>query len=102
MVAVYSALIYAQFPNCSACSFLGVYLRATRIVVLFVDRIYAKTLHFLAEPVHLDAAWAEPSAIDGTLIQEIVNSKWTGEVAVLYRSADSAQLRNTLNHRTMR
>ena len=71
-------------------------------MVLFVDRMYAKTLHFLAEPVHLDAAWAEPSAIDGTLIQEIVHSKWTGEVAVLYRSADSAQLRNTLNHRTMR
>jgi hypothetical protein len=37
-------------------------------VVLFVDRIYAKTLHFLAEPVHLDAAWTEPSAIRGTLI----------------------------------
>jgi hypothetical protein len=37
-------------------------------VVLFVDRIYAKTLHFLTEPVHLDAAWAEPSAIGGTLI----------------------------------
>ena len=58
-------------------------------MVLFVDRIYAKALHFLAEPVHLDAAWAEPSAIDGTLIQEIVHSKWTGEVAVLYRSVDS-------------
>jgi acyl dehydratase len=71
-------------------------------VVLFFDRKYAKTLHFLAEPVHLDAAWAEPSAIGGTLIQEIVHGKWTGEVAVLYRSADSAQLRNTLNHRTMR
>src|SRR5271157_2055549 len=80
------------YPNCRARSFLGVYLRATRIVVLFVDRIYAKTLHFLAEPVHLDAAWAGPSAIDGTLIQEIADSKWTGEVAVLYRSADSAQL----------
>ena len=37
-------------------------------MVLFVDRIYAKTLHFLAEPVHLDAAWTEPSAIPGTLI----------------------------------
>jgi hypothetical protein len=37
-------------------------------VVLFVDRIYAKTLHFLAEPVHLDAARTEPSAIGGTLI----------------------------------
>ena len=71
-------------------------------MVLFVDRMYAKTLHFLAEPVHLDAAWAEPSAIGGTLIQEIVHSKWTGEVAVLYRSADSAQLRNTLSHCTMR
>ena len=71
-------------------------------MVLFVDRIYAKTLHFLTEPVHLDPAWAEPSAIDGTLIQEIVHRKWTGEVAVLYRSADSAQLRKTLNHRTMR
>jgi len=71
-------------------------------VVLFVDRMYAKTLHFLAEPVHLDAARTEPSAIGGTLIQEIVHSKWTGKVAVLYRSADSAQLRNTLNHRTMR
>ena len=71
-------------------------------MVLFVDRMYAKTLHFLAEPVHLDAAWAEPSAIDGTLIHQIVDSKWTGEVAVLYRSADSAQLRNMLNHRTMR
>ena len=42
---------------------------------LFVDRIYAKALHFLAEPVHLDAAWAEPSAIDGTLIQEIAHSE---------------------------
>jgi hypothetical protein len=65
--------VEAQFPNCRARSFLGVYLRGTRIVVLFVDRMYAKTLHFLAEPVHLDAAWAEPSAIDGTLIQEIVH-----------------------------
>jgi hypothetical protein len=37
-------------------------------VVLFVDRKYAKTLHFLAEPVHLDAARTEPSAIGGTLI----------------------------------
>jgi hypothetical protein len=71
-------------------------------VVLFVDRMYAKTLHVLAEPVRLDAAWAEPSAIDGTPVQEIVHSKWTGEVAILYGSADSAQLRNTLNHRTMR
>ena len=101
-MAVISASFKAQFPNCRARCFLGVYLRATRIVVLFVDRIYAKTLHFLAEPVHLGAAWAEPSAIDGTLIQEIVHSKWTGEVAVLHRSADSEQLRNTLNHRTMR
>jgi hypothetical protein len=71
-------------------------------VVLFVDRMYAKTLHFLAEPVHLDSAWAERSAIEGTLIHEILDSKWTGEVAVLYRSADSAKLRNMLNHRTMR
>ena len=49
-------------------AFLGVYLRGTRIVVLFVDRMYAKTLHFLAEPVHLDASRTEPSAIGGTLI----------------------------------
>jgi hypothetical protein len=53
-------------------------------VVCLFDRIYAKTLHFLAEPVHLDAPRAGPFAIDGTLIQEIVHSKWTGEVAVLY------------------
>jgi hypothetical protein len=71
-------------------------------VVLFVDRMYAKTLHFLAEPVYLDAARTEPSALGGTLIPRSLHSKWTGEVAVLYRSADSAQLRNTLNHRTMR
>ena len=37
-------------------------------MVLFVDRMYAKTLHFPAEPVHPDAAWAVPSAIDGTVI----------------------------------
>jgi hypothetical protein len=71
-------------------------------VILFVDRMYAKTLHFLAEPVHLDAARTEPSAIGRNSDPEIVHSKWTGEVAVLYQSADSAQLRNPLNHRTMR
>jgi hypothetical protein len=71
-------------------------------VVLFVDRKSAKTLHFLAEPVLLDAVRAEPSAIDGALIQEIIHSKRTGEVAVLYQTRDFAQLRNTLNHRTMR
>ena len=69
-------------------------------MVLFVDRMYAKTLHFLAEPVHVDAARTERDRRSSD--SEIVRSKWTGEVAVLYRSADSAQLRNTLDHRTMR
>ena len=71
-------------------------------MVLFVDRMYAKTLHFLAEPVHLDAARTEPPRDRRNSDSEIVHTKWTGEIAVLYRSADSAQLRNTLNHRTMR
>jgi hypothetical protein len=50
----------------------------------------AKTLHFLAEPVHLDAAWAEPSAIDGTLIQEIVHTVSAPESL---RSCTEAEIR---------
>ena len=37
-------------------------------MVLFVDWKYAKTLHFPALPLHLDAAWAVHFTMDGTVV----------------------------------
>ena len=37
-------------------------------MVLFVDWKCAKTLHFPALPLHLDAAWAVHSTMDGTVV----------------------------------
>ena len=82
--------------------FLRVYLRAIDIVVLFVDWKCPKTLHFPAQLLHLGTPWAAEFTRPTEGDSDIVHSKRVGEIAVLYQTKISAQLRNTLNHHTMR